>query len=82
MHLAPGITDKELDFHKEMLGIFNSVPDLHTNYLLPKPFSDYFAFLPFLIETYEKDGQCRFLVTKIARGYEVPFPPRSNQVWT
>ena len=65
----------ELDFHKEMLGIFNSVRDLHTNYLLPKPFSDHFAFLPFLLESYVKNNQHQFLVTKIAKGYENILPP-------
>jgi hypothetical protein len=37
---------QELEFHEEMLDIFTSLRDLHTNYMLPKPFSDNFAILP------------------------------------
>jgi hypothetical protein len=44
----------EMDFHKEMLEIFTSVRDLHTNYLLPEPFSNYYAVLPFLIGAYKR----------------------------
>src|SRR5215217_7865637 len=61
--------DPELEFHKEMIDIFTSVRDLHTNYMLPTPFSSYFAFLPFQIESYIKNNQLHFLVTKIANGY-------------
>lgn len=65
----------ELDFHKEIMSIFTSVRDLHTNYLLPEPFSQHFAFLPFLIESYGKSNKRQFLVTKIAKGYENILPP-------
>src|SRR5688572_6725715 len=37
-------------FHREMTQIFNSLNDLHTNYLLPEPFSSHTAWLPFAIE--------------------------------
>ena len=67
--------EPELEFHKEMIDIFTSVRDLHTNYMLPTPFSSYFAFLPFQIESYTKDNQLHFLVTKIAKGYESHLPP-------
>src|SRR5215216_6171038 len=43
--------DPELDFHEQMIDIFTSVRDRHTNYLLPEPFSGHFAFLLFLIES-------------------------------
>ena len=66
--------DPELEFHKEMIDIFTSVRDLHTNYMLPIPFSSYFAFLPFQIESYIKNNQLHFLVTKIAKGYENHLP--------
>jgi len=78
LHLDETISSKlepELDFHKEMINIFTSVRDLHTNYLLPEPFSGQFAFLPFLIESYKKNGKRQFLVTKIANGYENFLPP-------
>jgi hypothetical protein len=57
-----------------MIDIFSSVRDLHTNYMLPSPFSSYFAFLPFQIESYIKNNQRQFLVTKIAKGYENILP--------
>ncbi|MDH3340198.1 MAG: S41 family peptidase [Nitrosopumilus sp.] len=57
--------DPELEFHKEMLDIFNSLRDLHTNYVLPKPFSDHVALLPFEIESYIKNNKRKFIVTKI-----------------
>jgi hypothetical protein len=55
----------EFDFHKELLDIFISLRDLHTNYVLPKPFSDYVAILPFLIESYKEDNKRKFVVTKV-----------------
>ena len=45
------ITD-EKTFHQRMLEIFNSLRDLHTNYLLPEPFAGSVAFLPFMVEEY------------------------------
>jgi C-terminal processing protease CtpA/Prc len=68
--------DLELDFHKEMIDIFTSVRDLHTNYLLPTPFAGYFAFLPFKVGSYNENGQRRFLVTGIAEGYENILPAK------
>ena len=53
----PDTIDQELDFHKEMLDIFTSLRDLHTNYILPDPFSNRFAILPFLVEWCVKDTQ-------------------------
>ncbi len=40
----------EIEFHKEMIDIFKSTRDLHTNYLLPHPFKGKIAFMPFIIE--------------------------------
>ena len=42
--------DSTIGFHRRMLSIFGSTRDLHTLYLLPKPYKDYTAYLPFLIE--------------------------------
>lgn len=60
----------ERDFHAELLEIFHSLRDLHTNYLLPRPFADVTAYLPFLVE--EADG--RFVVTALPDWYR---PPKS-----
>jgi C-terminal processing protease CtpA/Prc len=53
----PDAMDTELDFHKEMLEIFTSLRDLHTNYILPEPYSNRYAILPFLVESCIKDPQ-------------------------
>ena len=78
-HLDETSTKKlgtEIDFHKEMLEIFTSVRDLHTNYLLPEPFSNYYAILPFLIGSYDRDSQNRiFLVTHVFDEKFKPFIP-------
>ena len=55
----------EFDFHKELLDIFISLRNLHTNYVLPKPFSDYVAILPFLVESHIENNKRKFLVTKV-----------------
>ena len=55
----------DLEFHRELASIFASVRDLHTNYLLPSPFRERTAFLPFLIERFHEDGEARYLVSHI-----------------
>jgi hypothetical protein len=59
-----------MQFHRRLLEIFSSLRDLHTLYLLPTPFRDQIAFLPFLIEQYfESDGKGgridRFLISRV-----------------
>lgn len=56
-------------FHAEMTSIFASVCDLHTNYVLPAPYNDAQAWLPFKIESYFDRGGRRYIVTKIAPGF-------------
>lgn len=62
----------EINFHKEMLRIFTSLRDLHTNYLLPDPFKDKMAFLPFLIEEYFENGNRKYVVSKLVEGFNNP----------
>lgn len=62
----------ELLFHNEMTAIFTSVRDLHTNYLLPDPFSEATAFLPFQVEEYFDNKQPKYLVSKIFAGLNHP----------
>ena len=54
----------EIEFHKEIIRIFNSLRDLHTTYYLPAPFSDKVAFLPFFIEEYFDGNEARYIVSK------------------
>jgi len=64
--LAEGALDLEttIGFHRRMLSIFGSTRDLHTLYLLPKPYKDCTAYLPFLIEQCFVRGAERFIVTR------------------
>jgi hypothetical protein len=55
-----------LDFHRRMLSIFGSTRDLHTLYLLPEPYRDCTAYLPFLVEQCFERGAERFVVTRTA----------------
>ena len=61
--------DSEWNFHRAMLEVFNSLRDLHTNYLLPAPFNNTVAFLPFEIEEYFKDGQAYYIATHLVPGF-------------
>lgn len=61
------VVKSELEFHRELLSIFTSLHDLHTNYILPAPYNSLTAILPFLVEEYFDDQQqAHYLVTKIS----------------
>ena len=66
--------DPEWKFHAEMSEIFHSVRDLHTNYLLPNPFSGKIAYLPFMIEEYLDSQGPHYIVTEWSRDS----PPRAS----
>lgn len=57
----------EMHFHQRILEIFASTRDLHTLYLLPAPYKDKVAYLPFLIEQcFEKHHTVeKFIVSQI-----------------
>ena len=59
----------ERQFHDEMIAIFTSLRDLHTNYLLPDPYAGKIAFLPFLLEEYFNGETRHYLVTKMLAGF-------------
>jgi C-terminal processing protease CtpA/Prc len=59
----------EVTFHREMTEIFTSLRDLHTNYLLPAPFSWMVAFLPFIVEDYVENGKRKYIVSHITPGF-------------
>jgi Amidohydrolase family/Peptidase family S41 len=67
---AAGMSD--LDFHREMTSIFTLLRDLHTNYLLPPPYRDSTAFLPFLVEEYYEGEERRYVVTRVLESFEHP----------
>src|SRR3954462_7229497 len=58
--------ESTIDFHRRMLSIFGSTRDLHTLYLLPEPYRDCTAYLPFLVEQCFDRGTERFIVTRTA----------------
>jgi peptidase S41-like protein len=65
--------DPEWLFHAELSGIFHSVRDLHTNYLLPSPFAGKVAFQPFRVEEYFDDaGASHYVVAGVVQGFSAP----------
>jgi hypothetical protein len=69
----------ELQFHRQMLAIFASARDLHTMYLLPAPYRDHVAYLPFLIEQYYEDDRRgrrveKFMVSRMVGEAAEPAP--------
>jgi len=57
----------DIDFLQDFVGVFTSLRDLHTNFVLPAPWQGMVAFLPFLIEGFrDENGFPRYLVTKIS----------------
>ena len=64
--------EPEWAFHRQMSGIFHSVRDLHTNYLLPRPFAGKIAFLPFLIEKCHVGTAVQYVVTAVVQGFTAP----------
>jgi hypothetical protein len=58
-------------FHHEMIAIFHSLRDLHTNYILPESYQSKAAYLPFLVEEYFESGdpsEPRYVVAKVRPG--------------
>ncbi len=67
---TPQTMGPEFAFHREMIEVFTSVRDLHTNYLLPAPFAGKVAFLPFDIEEYfDDDGKAHYLASHFVQGF-------------
>lgn len=62
----------EREFHDELIAIFTELRDLHTNYILPRPYAGKIAFLPFLVEEAFDGGTPRYLVTKLLAGFTHP----------
>lgn len=58
----------DLPFHREMVETFTSVRDLHTMYILPKPFNLAVALVPFQIESYVERGERKYIATNVITG--------------
>lgn len=69
----------EMQFHQRIMEIFASTRDLHTMYLLPEPFINQVAYLPFLIEQYfgrNSKGKRveKFMVSRVVKGFYQSIP--------
>lgn len=64
VHRMDALDDRA--FHAELLDVFISVRDLHTNYLLPAPFGGRVAFLGVLVERFDDGGQAKWMVSKVS----------------
>lgn len=67
----------EMFFHQRMLEIFTSARDIHTMYLLPSPFDEMVAYLPFLIEEYFENNKRKFMVSRVVESYYEPLREES-----
>lgn len=75
----------EMQFHRRMLEIFASTRDLHTLYLLPAPFKEHVAYLPFLIEQYfernkRQERVEKFMISRVAADYYQSIPNAGPEV--
>jgi C-terminal processing protease CtpA/Prc len=57
------------EFHREILETFMSVRDIHTHYVLPRPYRGHVAYLPFLVEQYFEKSVPKFMVSHLADGF-------------
>jgi hypothetical protein len=70
--MKPSQLPRATQFHRRLLEIFASTRDLHTMYLLPEPYRDQVAYLPFLVEQYfSKDAHGKrvekFLISRVVK---------------
>jgi hypothetical protein len=75
----------EMQFHRRMLEIFASTRDLHTLYLLPAPFREHVAYLPFLIEQYFERNRKherveKFMVSRVVPNFYQSIPKAGPEV--
>lgn len=72
----------EFQFHRDMIKVFTSVRDLHTNYLLPAPFADKVAFLPFDVEEYFDNKDPHYIASHFVQGFSHPHFKRGVEITT
>lgn len=65
-----GLSDRA--FHDEMISIFTHLRDLHTNYILPEPFTNRVAYLPFRIQDFLDGEKRQYVVTGVTAGAVTP----------
>ncbi|MEL6161253.1 MAG: S41 family peptidase [Cyanobacteria bacterium J06623_5] len=67
---TPQTMGSEFQFHRDMIEVFTSIRDLHTNYLLPMPFADKAAFMPFDVEEcFDNSGKPHYIASHFVPGF-------------
>jgi hypothetical protein len=61
----PTVFNNDRIFHREMTQTFNSINDLHTNYILPTPYFHATASLPFTVEFCYENCRPTYVATKV-----------------
>ena len=56
-------------FHTELIETFNSVRDLHTNYVTPNTLAKLIRYLPFKVEAYVENGARKYVVSHCVAGF-------------
>lgn len=77
----PGM-DGGAAFHTALADVFDSLMDLHTNYLLPAALADAVAFLPFQLGECVAAGERQVIVTHVAEGFDEAAPGDEVVSWT
>ena len=52
-----------------MIEIFKGLRDLHANYILPAPYNQHTAFLPFLMEEFYDGDERHSVVSRLIAGF-------------
>lgn len=60
----------ELNFQREMIGIFTELRDLHTVYVPPMPYQSINFVLPFIIEEFYENNQRYYVVSHVNEDFE------------
>jgi len=65
------VSISERNFHRELMGIFRCLRDIHTSYTPPPPYAHLSAFLPFVMEACrDSSGNIRYIVTRLINGFK------------
>jgi len=70
MQETQGTISNAWSFHQKMIGIYETLNDLHANYILPPPFFFYTALLPFTFRDYYVGNERRYVVTSVLDGFD------------
>ncbi len=69
-------------FHAALAEVFDTLSDLHTNYLLPSALAQMVAFLPLQLGEHCVAGRPRVIVTRVASGFADMAPGEEVVAWS